>query len=315
MKKQSNQLLVIGCGTMGHSIALQAAWSGWDVFLFGLTDKELVNAQKEIHLKLKTLMVNGMVDDTESIKRHIFTTTNLEEVVSSVHFVIEAVPEILNLKIDLFNKLDSLCSKDVILASNTSGLLPSEISAGMQHPQRFLITHFWNPAHLVPLVEVVGNAHTTQATIDKTFTFLQSMGKKPVHVKKELGGFIGNRLQFALFREAQYLLQEGVASKEDIDAAVRYGIGRRLPETGPLESADMGGLDVFAAIAEYLQLCNISGPLPVLQDLVANGHYGLKTNEGFYTWNAALKQEINERREGTLIEFLRKDNQIGVNRI
>jgi 3-hydroxybutyryl-CoA dehydrogenase len=182
----------------------------------------------------------------------------------------------------------------------------------MQHPERFLITHFWNPAHLVPLVEVVGHAATSSSAIERTMTLLQRMKKKPVLVKKEMPGFVGNRLQFALFREAQYLLEAGVASKEDIDAAVRYGIGRRLPESGPLESADMGGLDVYAAITQYLHLCNVDGTMKMLEELVASGCFGVKTGSGFYDWTPEHKLAMETKREETLIHFLQKDRGTGL---
>ena len=133
--------------------------------------------------------------------------------------------------------------------------------------------------------------------------------KKPVELKKEVPGFIANRLQFALFREAQFLLEEGVASREDIDAAVIYSIGRRLSVTGPLASADMGGLDVFSAISDYLfpNLSNAKSSLPILKNLVENNKLGIKTAKGYYTWNRSFSEEMNNSREAELIRFLKKD--------
>lgn len=303
------KILVIGSGTMGHSIALQAAWCGFDVLLYGLNDEELNKAAAAIRTKLELLLAKGLItkDELPSIANRILPVTSIETSAPEAGFVIEAIPEVLSLKTALFKQLDQLCTKDVVLASNTSGLLPSAIAGSMQHPERFLITHFWNPAHLVPLVEVVGHAATSSSTIERTMNLLQRMKKRPVLVKKEMPGFVGNRLQFALFREAQYLLEEGVASKEDIDAAVRYGIGRRLPESGPLESADMGGLDVYAAITRYLYLCNRDGTMKMLEDLVASGTFGVKTGSGFYDWTPEHKLSMETKREETLIHFLSKD--------
>lgn len=308
------KILVIGTGTMGHSIALQAAWCGLEVLLYGLNTEELGKAAKEIRAKLQLLLAEGLITKQELavIERSIQPVNNLESAAKRASFIIEAIPEVLSLKAALFKQLDAWCSEEVVMASNTSGLLPSAIAANMQYPQRFLITHFWNPAHLVPLVEVVGSTFTSSSTIERTMTLLQGMKKKPILVKKELQGFVGNRLQFALFREAQYLLETGVASKEDIDAAVRYGIGRRLPESGPLESADMGGLDVYTDILRYLQLCNTDGPMQVLEDLVADGYFGVKSGSGFYEWPPERKQQMEEKREATLIHFLLKDRAVGL---
>lgn len=308
------KILVIGSGTMGHSIALQAAWCGFDVLLYGLNKEELDKAVTEIHIKLQLLLAKDLITKEElpGIENRILTVTDLEVSAQKAAFVIEAIPEVLSLKTALFRQLDQWCAKDVVLASNTSGLLPSAIAADMQHPERFLITHFWNPAHLVPLVEVVGHAATSSSAIERTMTLLQRMKKKPVLVKKEMPGFVGNRLQFALFREAQYLLEAGVASKEDIDAAVRYGIGRRLPESGPLESADMGGLDVYAAITQYLHLCNVDGTMKMLEELVASGCFGVKTGSGFYDWTPEHKLAMETKREETLIHFLQKDRGAGL---
>lgn len=308
------KILVIGSGTMGHSIALQAAWCGLDVSLYGLNSQELEKAAKEIDNKLQLLLAKDLVtaDELSDIQKRILPVTNLEASAQMASFIIESVPEVLSLKTALFKELDDLCSEDVVLASNTSGLLPTAIAANMKHPERFLVTHFWNPAHLVPLVEIAGSPATSGSTLERATTLLQKMKKKPILIKKEIQGFVGNRLQFALFREAQFLLEAGVASKEDIDAAVRYGIGRRLPESGPLESADMGGLDVYTDILRYLQLCNTDGPMQVLEDLVADGHFGTKSGSGFYDWVPERKQEMEAAREATLIHFLLKDRAAGL---
>ncbi|WP_290798584.1 3-hydroxyacyl-CoA dehydrogenase family protein [Flavihumibacter sp. UBA7668] len=308
------KILVIGTGTMGHSIALQAAWCGLEVSLYGLNSEELEKAAKEIHNKLQLMLDKGLIaaDELSGIEKRILPVTNLEAAAQMASFIIECIPEVLSLKTAIFKELDQWCSEDVVLASNTSGLLPTAIASNMKHPERFLVTHFWNPAHLVPLVEVVGSPATSASTLERATNLLKKMNKKPILVKKEIPGFVGNRLQFALFREAQFLLESGVASKEDIDAAIRFGIGRRLPESGPLESADMGGLDVYTDILRYLQLCNTDGPLQVLEDLVSDGHYGTKSGTGFYDWTPERKHAMEGAREATLIHFLLKDRAAGL---
>lgn len=305
------RIAVLGCGTMGHSIALNAAWAGLNVTMQGISDADLEQGWTNMLKKLEVMLNNGILSESEAghIQENIKMTVSVEEAVQGATFVIEAVPENIQLKIDLFKRLDALCDPDVILASNTSGLSPTEIASETANPERTVVTHFWNPAHLIPLVEVVRGEKTGDEAVERSFQLLKQMKKKPIEVKKEVPGFVGNRLQYALFREAQYLLEEGIASKEDIDDAVTYGIGRRLPVSGPLMTADMGGLDVFSAISDYLfqHLSSAEESLPALKKLVSEQKLGDKTGEGYYKWDEAFSKEYNQKREAELIRFLKKD--------
>lgn len=305
------RIAVLGCGTMGHSIALNAAWAGLSVTMQGISEADLEQGWTNMLKKLEVMLNNGILSESEAghIQENIKMTVSVEEAVQGATFVIEAVPENIQLKIDLFKRLDALCDPDVILASNTSGLSPTEIASETAHPERTVVTHFWNPAHLIPLVEVVRGEKTGDEAVERSFQLLKQMKKKPIEVKKEVPGFVGNRLQYALFREAQYLLEEGIASKEDIDDAVTYGIGRRLPVSGPLMTADMGGLDVFSAISDYLfqHLSSAKESLPALKKLVSEQKLGDKTGEGYYKWDEAFSKEYNQKREAELIRFLKKD--------
>lgn len=305
---------MIGSGTMGHSIALSAAWAEINVKMYGLDEIELEKGLLGIKNKLTVLLQNGLITfrDFEDIKARISVSHSMDDAAEGASFIIECIPEDLGLKRDLFRYLDKICAADVILASNTSGLSPSLISSGTLHPERIIVTHFWNPAHLIPLVEVLRAQKTNDSTFIRTMELLRIMNKKPIEVKKEVPGMVGNRLQFALFREAQYLLEEGIASKEDIDSAVIYSIGRRLPVTGPLISADMGGLDVFASISDYLfeDLSKADQAFPALNKLVAQNKLGDKTGEGYYLWDKDFSQEMNRSREMELIRFLKQDRGI-----
>ncbi|MBU8771410.1 3-hydroxyacyl-CoA dehydrogenase family protein [Cytobacillus oceanisediminis] len=305
------RIAVLGCGTMGHSIALNAAWAGLSVKMQGISDADLEQGWTNMLKKLEVMLNNGILSDSEAaqIQENIKMTVSVEEAVTDTTFVIEAVPENIQLKIDLFKRLDALCAPDVILASNTSGLSPTEIASETVYPERTVVTHFWNPAHLIPLVEVVRGEKTGDEAVKRSFQLLKQMKKKPIEVKKEIPGFVGNRLQYALFREAQYLLEEGIASKEDIDDAVTYGIGRRLPVSGPLMTADMGGLDVFSAISDYLfqHLSSAEESLPILKKLVEEQKLGDKSGEGYYKWDEAFSKQYNQKREAELIRFLKKD--------
>lgn len=305
------KLAVIGCGTMGHSIALNAAWVGMQVKMYGVDTNDIQKGLSGVTDKLSTLLKNDLItrDQLSQILKNITGTSSLSETVDGASFIIECIPEVLELKNDLFRKLDQMCAKEVILATNTSGLSPSRIASNLKYPERTLATHFWNPAHLIPLVEVLRAEFTDDKTFNRAIDMLKLMKKKPIEVKKEVPGLVGNRLQFALFREAQYLLEQGIASKEDIDAAVTYSIGRRLPVTGPLLSADMGGLDVFASISDYLfkDLSNADQSSANLKELVARRHFGQKNGAGFYFWDEKFSEEMNQKREEQLIRFLKED--------
>jgi len=307
------KLAIIGSGTMGHSISLNAAWAGLDVMMYGLNQADLNKGLEGINNKLLVLSRNGLISpkDIEEIQSRISISESIHDTVEGSTFVIECIPENLTLKQRLFNHLDEICAPDVILATNTSGLSLSLIAAGTKNPERTVITHFWNPAHLVPLVEVLRTDKTSDDTFNRTIGLLKLMNKKPIEVKKEVPGLVGNRLQFALFREAQYLLEEGIASKEDIDAAVTYSIGRRLSITGPLLSADMGGLDVFASISDYLfeDLSKSDRSYPTLNKLVEQKKLGDKTAEGYYEWDEDFSNRMNQARENELIRHHKKDNK------
>ena len=305
------KLAVIGCGTMGRSIALNAAWANIPVKMYGMDIADIERGKSGILSNLNTMFENGLINQNEvrKINERIITTSSIDETANESSFIIEAIPENINMKMDMFRHLDKISDKNVILASNTSGLSPTILASVAENPGRILVTHFWNPAHLIPLVEVVRGKETNNDTVRRTLELLKIMKKKPIELKKEIPGFVANRLQFALFREAQYLLEEGIASKEDIDAAVIYSIGRRLCVTGPLVSADMGGLDVFAAISDYLfeSLSKEESSFPTLEKLVKDNKLGSKTSEGYYKWDHSFSEEMNNRREKELIRFLKQD--------
>lgn len=306
------KISIIGSGTMGHSVALSAGLAGHHVIVWGNNSEDIARGKKGLSEKLQVLERYEVISQKESdqIYQRITFTDALEDCLLEATFIIEAIPENLSLKQEWFHKLDQLCGPNTILASNTSGLSPSEIALNTKYPERTVVTHFWNPGHLIPLVEIVKGKYTSDETVNRALTLLKSMNKKPIVVQKEILGSIGNRLQYALFREAQYILEQGVATIEDIDTAVRYSIGRRLPVTGPFMSADMGGLDVFDDISSYLfkDLSVAPASLPAMRNLVDDGNYGQKNGSGFYQWSAEFSKGMNEAREKELIRWLKQDN-------
>lgn len=304
------KIAVIGTGTMGHSIALAIAWANMDVTVYGLNDDEIKKAKDGIKSKSNVLKKNEMLDENnvEQIIEHIQFTTDLESI-TEASFIIEAAPENLQLKQELYTQFEAHCDSDTIFASNSSSLPPSKIATYLQRPERVLGTHFWNPAHLVPLVEIVQGKKTEEQYIKRAEQLMKKIRKTPILVKKEVVGFVGNRLQFALFREAQHLYESGVASIEDIDTAVQLSIGRRLGLTGPFMTADLGGLDIFKAISDYVfpDLSDKKEAYASINQLVDEGSLGEKTNKGYYDWNKSFSNEIKQKREEELIRWLKQD--------
>jgi 3-hydroxybutyryl-CoA dehydrogenase len=213
----------------------------------------------------------------------IRTSTQLDEIASEADLVIEAVFENLEVKQGIFRKLDELCPQRTILASNTSAILPSKLAMVTQHPERVLVVHYWNPPYLVPLVEIVRHAGTSDETVATLHELLSKMGKSPAIVQKEAVGFIGNRLQAALLREAISLVEKGIASPQDVDIVIRNGPGRRWAAAGIFEIADIGNLMAVPSLGYLLAELESSTEIPGLwKDKVARGELGVKTGKGFF---------------------------------
>ena len=304
----------VGTGTMGHGTAVMFAKAGYNVRMYGRTQESIDRGMKGIRSALETYKTHQLVTEAEvpQILARVQGVTSLEEAARDADFVIESVAEELAVKQVIFKQLDQLCPERTIFATNTSGLSPSAVAEAVSRKDKFVVAHFWNPPHLVPLVEVVPGKHTAQKTVDVTWELMERIGKKPVALKREALGFIGNRLQLAMLREALYIVQEGIATPEAVDATVRYSLGRRYGVTGPLESADLGGLDIFQNISSYLykDLCNNPDSSPLLAETVARGDLGSKTGKGFYDWtNPDVLGKLKKEREAVLIEWLQKDKK------
>lgn len=312
--KDIRNICNVGTGTMGHGTAVMFAKAGYNVRMYGRTQESIDRGMKGIRSALETYKTHQLVTEAEvpQILARVQGVTSLEEAARDADFVIESVAEELAVKQVIFKQLDQLCPERTIFATNTSGLSPSAVAEAVSRKDKFVVAHFWNPPHLVPLVEVVPGKHTAQKTVDVTWELMEKIGKKPVALKREALGFIGNRLQLAMLREALYIVQEGIATPEAVDATVRYSLGRRYGVTGPLESADLGGLDIFQNISAYLykDLCNDPVSSPLLADTVAHGDLGAKTGKGFYDWtNPDVLGKLKKEREAVLIEWLQKDKK------
>jgi 3-hydroxybutyryl-CoA dehydrogenase len=296
---------------MGFGTALAFAKEGYQVRMFGRTPASVQRGLQSIREALNTYCRNGLLEEDEIpiILGRVQVVTTLEEAAEGADFVIESVAEVLDVKRDIFARMEKLCAPDTIFATNTSGLSPTAIAEVLENRSRFVVAHFWNPAHLIPLVEVVPGRQTAPETVSLTFKLMEGIGKKPVMLNREALGFIGNRLQLALLREALYIVESGIASKEAVDTAVKYSLGRRLGATGPLESMDLGGLDIFYSISCYLlhDLCNSTGVASSLKEAMEKGTLGAKTGSGLYDWPPESLEKIRQSRENLLIEWMKKD--------
>ena len=241
------EIAVIGSGLMGHGIAQVFAQGDCRVRLQDIDKHALQTANSRIRANLKALSEHELEDPAriDAIMSKIATTTDLAEALTDVDFVIESAPEDLRLKTELFGRIESFAPDDAILASNTSMLKVSDIGVLIEKKERLIVTHWFNPPYLMPVVEVVKGAHTSQDTMDRTIDLLRRMGKVPIRVLKEVPGHLLNRIQFAMFRETIGLLEQGVATAEEIDKGVSGSLGLRLATIGPLKSIDLAGIDLF----------------------------------------------------------------------
>ena len=289
---------IVGAGLMGHGIAYLLAAVGHAVGVFEPSPA----VRATLPQRLKSI-VDLLGDDSAALER-ITVYDALAHAVAGAQFVFEAAPERLALKQQIFADLEGLVAPDAILASNSSAIPTTETGRNLKRRERVVGTHFWNPPHLVPLVEVIQNEWTSDAVVERTIELLREAGKKPVHVRKDIPGFIGNRLQHALKREAIALVAAGVCDAETLDTVVKEGFGARTAVLGPLEQSDLVGLDLTLDISNVLveHLDRTAGPHPFLVEKVKAGKLGMRTGEGFRRWTPEQAEEVRERLRTFLVE-------------
>lgn len=282
---------VIGAGLMGHGIAYRFAAAGHEVGIFEPAAELRATLPKRLHA------IADLLGDNPACLTNISVHDQLAFAVKDASLVVEAAPEKLALKQKLFADLESIVAPDTILASNSSAIPSTEIGRNLTHRERVAGTHFWNPPHLVPLVEVIQTEQTSDAVVARTMDMLRGVGMKPVHVRKDIPGFIGNRLQHALKREAIALVADGVCDAETIDDVVKSGFGARMAVLGPMEQSDLVGLNLTLDIHEALiqHLDRTAGPHPYLRSKVAQGKLGMKTGEGFRRWTPQQADDVRRR--------------------
>jgi 3-hydroxybutyryl-CoA dehydrogenase len=276
LKKQA---AVIGGGVMGADIAVVFASGGWSVHVVEPSERTRAALPERVKSGLEKLRAKG--------EGSLSIVSRPEEVPwEEIEIVVEAVPERLEIKREVFARLESLCRPEIPLTSNSSGFPIGEIGKGLKTRSRMLGLHFFMPAHLAPLVEVVRSEAADPRLAEDVCALMKGLGKKPVLVKKDIPGFLANRIQHALMREALSLVEKGIAAPEDVDDAVRYGFGFRYIAAGPLRQKDLTGVDTqySAGVTIYPDLCNDSAPSPYIARKVAAGHLGIKSRKGFYDW-------------------------------
>lgn len=292
---QNGHIAVIGAGLMGHGIALTMARAGRDV---AITDP-IAAARDTVLARISESLaqLGDAPAQIASTLKKITISDSVARTVAQADVVFEAVPEKMALKQAIFAEVEAHAPESCILASNTSVMPITEIMGGLQLRNRALGTHWWNPPHIVPLVEVIRTKWTDDAAMTAMVDLLAMAGKSPVRVEKDVPGFIGNRLQHALWREAISLIERGICDAAAVDTVIKTSFGRRLAVLGPLETADMVGTDLTLDIHDNVlaDIENSPAPSPYLRALVAQGKLGFKTGQGFYTWDESEKTALRAK--------------------
>jgi 3-hydroxybutyryl-CoA dehydrogenase len=311
------KIVIVGAGLMGHGLALVFAEKGHPVWLVDNNAAALEVVPQRIREILERMQSQG-IDLDRSINDAInlvHTTTAMAEAVKECDFVFECVFENMELKQSIFADLDRMCPPETILCSNTSVMSITEIASKSTNRQRIIGTHFWNPPYLLPLVEVVRTEDTTEDIANVTFSLLKRAGKHPIHVYKDVPGFVANRMQHALWREAYAIIDEGICDPATVDEAVRNSFGMRLPILGPVENADMIGLDLTLAVHDYILKYINADPTPstTLQAKAKAGELGFKTGSGFMEWSDDSIKESRQQLVDYLIKVVAEKQKSGRN--
>ena len=293
--------MVVGSGTMGHSIAQTYAQAGYEIDLIDLDKNKLDHALEMMKSNLETLADFDRIDKNSIslILERIHPNTNIESVAGNADLIIEAVNEQRDLKGKLFMHLEEICKKDAIIASNTSGINVFNL-AKLENPERLVIHHWFAPPHIIPLVEIVPGRKTSSDVIDISVAILKKIGKVPVVLKKFIKSFIVNRIQNVLTPVVYELLMRSVATVEDIDLAIKASLGIRLPIVGLVQTQDFTGLDLVADIARSLG----KEPPNLIKNKIEQGNLGAKTGKGFYDYGGRTEIEINKKRDGLYLKNL-----------
>ena len=306
---QIETVAIIGNGLMGQGISQVFARAGKHVTLIGRNAASLQKALDTIRGNFGAFVARGLTpaDEASAAIARIVTSTDIGDAAGADH-VIEAVPAVRETQIEVFGKLDSICAPDIVMGS-TSGQPISLMTGTMEHPERAVAMHFIYPAQLIPIVEICGGPQTAPHVVQWACDVMTAVGQTPALMNKEVDGFIINRLQFAVLREAWSMWANGIASAEAIDNSFKLSLGRRYSVTGPIESAELGGLDIMNKFAEFLlpDLDTSSSPPSAISELVKAGNFGLKSGRGVYDWGTRDGKALLSARADKLFQHMKDD--------
>lgn len=303
------KMAVIGSGVMGHGIAEVYALNGYPTSMMDVNDEFLDRGMRQIRAELKTLVANEFVTEKQSEEalNRISTTTSIKMAVEGCNFVTEAVTEELKLKRGIFAELEKHTTGDSILATNTSALMITKIAQGLRRPDRVIGTHFSVPPHIIPGVEIIRGKRTSDRTFKIAYELMKKIGKVPFVVKKEIDGFLLNRLQLALGREAFYLVEKGVATIEDVDICLNSVLGLRWATVGPFRQMDSAGIDTATRVWRYI-LPSISNSRRIpkaMLEKVAKGDVGMKARKGFHDYTKFGLEDVTIERDNGFVKTLK----------
>ena len=304
---ENKKVVIAGAGVMGASLAQVYALSGYQVTVYDVVMTGIEKGRHLVALNQQTMLAEGLVSakaSEEAVGRISYTMD--KECFRDCCLVVECIVERLDVKQSFWHEVSRMAPRDALLATNTSGLHITEIATAVEGPERFMGQHWLNPPHLLPLCEIIAGEKTSPERIAQMRQLVQELGKSPV-VVKDINGFIINRIQFAVLREALYIVGSGAATVEDVDTVLKAGMGLRYAALGPFGVADFGGLDTFDHINSYLNadLCDSKEGSKLLHDMVQAGKLGVKSGAGFYDYSGDKADKAIQERDKLFIELAR----------
>jgi 3-hydroxybutyryl-CoA dehydrogenase len=311
MKEEGiERVAVIGAGLMGFGVATEFARFGYQVSIYNTREESSKRAMEQAREALDLMVETELITakEAEAAYARLCPTTDITDAARGADFVHESVSELLSLKQEVFARLDEICPPPVILATNTSGFRVTDIASATKHPERVVATHYFQPPHFVPLVEVVGGEKTDRRVVEKAARLLRGMRKKAVIIDIELPAFVGNRIQGAIGREVQSLVDQGVCTPEMIDDIMSFGFGRRITYTGYFKRMDLIGLDFSYNAAKGRGL----EPWKPIAERVERGEIGMESGKGFYDWPGDSAKQLHRWLNTELIRLMKHDMEAGL---